>query len=302
MGKGAVFLLVLVCCGSLCPPTGDAAQLRIRKDLVVQQADRSLVNATGRVERISEIAEKGDCELVATLRVNEIKLPVVGEFINACSTRLDPHAIQAQSEHGDVPIDGVFRIWFEFPGGRDDVFSEEHQMVETTDAQGRHAVEIHPVVRLGAQAFHDTIRAMEWVDFKAHGVPAFQRLIKRKVTIEEYTAEDGTEYVAIESKGALPNYFHLKAVLRGQAKRTPDGLWAVVDIMDKHKPLASGVRLFSIAGTKADEMLKSMKKNAEFSFWGITRFDGRKILKIVDEDSGYHIPIPLEFVLLDIHR
>jgi hypothetical protein len=60
--------------------------------------------------------------------------------------------------------------------------------------------------------------------------------------------------------------------------------------------------VFTIGGTKANDSLKSLKRNAEFSFWGITRLDGKKALKALEDDAGYHIPIPLEFVLLDIHK
>jgi hypothetical protein len=77
---------------------------------------------------------------------------------------------------------------------------------------------------------------------------------------------------------------------------------ASIDILDRHRTIATAIRLFSIEGTKVNRALQSMKKNSEFSFWGVTRLDGKKLLKALDDDAGYHIPIPFEFVLLDIHR
>ncbi|MER3423142.1 MAG: hypothetical protein C4293_07830 [Nitrospiraceae bacterium] len=143
---------------------------------------------------------------------------------------------------------------------------------------------------------------MEKADFEPYSTSAFQRLLKRKITIEEYTGDDGERYVAIESGGGLPSHFHLKAVLRTKPIPTQDGYSAQVDILDRRKVVASGIRIFSIEGTKANEAFKTMKRNSEFSFCGITRMDGKKAFKIPDEDAGYHIPIPFEFVLLDIHE
>jgi hypothetical protein len=298
------FLCVLLVCwftGGLIG-SADSTQLRIRKELLVRQSDRALITVTGRIEYVEAIPDQGDCELQASIRVEEIKVAMVGEWINACSTKLEPNEIAALAENGEVPIEGVFRIWFERVSGKDDVLSEEYELQPYTDSNPKHAIEIDPVVLVGQRQFYDTVRAMEWFDFDVHGPPAFQRLLKRKVTIEGYEIDDGTPYVIIESNGSLPNHFQLKAMLRSKPAKTEDGYSAVIDIMDKQKVVASGIRVFSIGGTKANDALKSLRKNAEFSFWGITRLDGKKALKILEDDAGYHIPIPLEFVLLDIHK
>jgi hypothetical protein len=282
--------------------SADGAQLRLRKELLIRQSDRALITVTGRVEYVETVPEQEDCSLQASVRVAEIRVAVVGEWINACSTKLEPTEIAALTENGEVPIEGVFRIWFEWAGGKDDVLSEENEVGPYSDSNPKHAIEIDPVVLVGQRQFYDTVRAMEWFDFNVHGMPALQRLLKRKVTIDGYEADDGTSYVAIESGGSLPNHFQLKAVLKSRPTKTEDGYSAVIDIMDKQKTVAPGIRVFTIGGTKANDSLKSLKRNAEFSFWGITRLDGKKALKALEDDAGYHIPIPLEFVLLDIHK
>jgi hypothetical protein len=282
--------------------SADSAQLRIRKELLIQQSDRALITVTGRIESVETVPEKEDCSVQASIRGTEIRVAVVGEWINACSTKLELNEITALSENGPVPIEGVFRIWFERAGGKDDVLSEELERGPSSDSHPKHAIEIDPVVLVGQRQFYDTVRAMEWFDFNVHGTPALHRLLKRKVTIDGYESDDGTPYVAIESGGSLPNHFQLKAVLKSKPMKTEDGYSASIDIMDKQKTIASGIRIFTIGGTKANDSLKSLKRNAEFSFWGITRLDGKKALKALEDDAGYHIPIPLEFVLLDIHK
>lgn len=295
-------MFLFICSMSFWLDAAEAAQLRIRKELLAKQSDQALINVTGRFEHIQEITEKKDCKFQVSLRANEINVAVVGEFINACSTQLDPNEIMGLSRNGDIPIEGVFRIWFEQAGSIDDVFSEEYESEPYNDSTPKHAVEIDPITQAGERKFYDTIRLMEKADFEPYSTSALQRLLKRKVTIEEYTGDDGEPYIAIESGGGLPSHFHLKAVLRAKPLPTQDGYSAQVDILDRRKVVASGIRIFSVEGTKANEALKTMKKGAEFSFWGITRMDGKKALKILDEDAGYHIPIPFEFVLLDIHK
>jgi len=282
--------------------SADSAQLRIRKELLIQQSDRALITVTGRIESVETVPEKEDCSVQASIRGTEIRVAVVGEWINACSTKLELNEITALSENGPVPIEGVFRICFERAGGKDDVLSEELERGPSSDSHPKHAIEIDPVVLVGQRQFYDTVRAMEWFDFNVHGTPALHRLLKRKVTIDGYESDDGTPYVAIESGGSLPNHFQLKAVLKSKPMKTEDGYSASIDIMDKQKTIASGIRIFTIGGTKANDSLKSLKRNAEFSFWGITRLDGKKALRALEDDAGYHIPIPLEFVLLDIHK
>jgi hypothetical protein len=298
------FLCLLLVCWSTAGPieAAHSAQLRIRKELLVQQSDRALITVTGRIEHVDTISEKEDCGVQASIRVTEIKVAVVGAWINACSTKLEPNEIAALAENGEVPIEGVFRIWFERVGSKDEVLSEEKELEPYTDANPKHAIEIDPVVLVAQRQFYDSVRAMEWFDFNVHGPPALQRLLKRKVTIESYETDDGTPYVSIESGGSLPNHFQLKAVLRSRPTKTEDGYTALVDILDKQKTVVPGIRIFSIGGTKANDSLKNLKRNAEFSFWGITRIDGKKALKAMEDDAGYHIPIPLEFVLLDIHK
>ena len=67
-------------------------------------------------------------------------------LLNACSTKLEPNEIAALAENGDVSIDGVFRIWFERAGNKDDVLSEEDGVEPYTDSNPKHAIEIDPVV------------------------------------------------------------------------------------------------------------------------------------------------------------
>jgi hypothetical protein len=280
----------------------EAAQLRIRKEVLVQQTDRALATVTGDFEHVGDIGENGECQLKTSVRAKEINVAIVGEFINACSTKLNPQEIRVLGQNGAIAIAGVFRIWFPHAARIDDIFSEEFELEPYRDAIPKHAVEIHPVVHAADRSFYETVRAMEKADFKADGVEMLSRLLRRKITAEQYQSDEGKEFVAIESGGSLPNYFHLKAILRSKPIPTEDGFMASIDILDRHRTIASGVRLFSIEGTKGNRALQSMKKNSEFSFWGITRLDGKKLLKALDEDAGYHIPIPFEFVVLDIHK
>jgi len=288
----------------------EAAELRVRKELLIQQADRALITATGRFDHVKDTVNtlQADCDLHAPVRVHEIRVAVVAEFMNACSTALDPEQVKGFTRDADGQIEGVFRVWFEHPGKKDEILTEEEPLAPYRSSNPPHAVEIHPVVRVRVRAteytFFDVIRAIEKDGqvYKAKGTAALRALVKRKVTVQEFDGSDGEEYVSIESGCCLPNYFRLQAVLRSTPKKTNDGHWALMDIMDGQTPVARGIRLFSIEGTKADAALKGLKMNARFSFWVITRLDLSKVLKAADEGGGEPVRLPFEFVLLAIEE
>lgn len=281
-----------------------AAELRIRKELVAKQTDRALITVRGRFDHVKHSVNslEKDCDLHAPVRTKEIMVAVVGEFMNACSTDLDPEEVRGRTSSADAEIEGVFRIWFEHPGKKDEVLSEEEGVSAYTDSNPPHAVEIHPITRVGNREFYDTVRAIEkdGKQYKAKGPGQLRTLLKRKVTVQEYDGQDGEPYISIDSGCCLPNYFRLKAIAKSAPKPTEDGNLVVVDILEGQKVVAKGIRVFSIEKTEADTAFKKLKKNSRFSFWGITRIDGATLLEAIDEHGGNSINIPVEFVLLAI--
>ncbi len=283
-----------------------ASELRLRKELVKQQANRALIATHGRFDHVKSTVNglDADCDLHAPVRVDEIKVAVVSEFMNACSTGLKPAQAEGLTQNDAAEIVGVFRIWFEHPGKKDDVLTEEEELAPYTTSNPAHAIEIHPVVRAGGQDFFTAIGPIEkeGKQYKAKGPTQLRMLLKRKVTIQEFDGQDGDLYVSVESGCCLANYFRLDAVLTSAPKKTEDGHLATVDIVLGQTVVTRGLRLFSIAGTAADTALKPLKKNAKLTFWGITRMDGKKVLQALEDSPGESIPIPLEFVLLAVEE
>lgn len=284
--------------------TAEPAELRIRKELVAKQADRALITVSGQFDHVKNSVNslEKDCDLHAPVRAKEIMVAVVGEFMNACSTGLAPGEVRELTSTADAQIEGVFRIWFEHPGKKDEVLTEEEEVPPYKNANPPHAVEIHPITRVGNREFYDTVRAIEkgGRQYKAKGPSQLRTLMKRKVMVQEFDGQDGEAYVSIDSGCCLANYFLLQAILRSAPDGTPDGHSGAVDVMDGQKVVAKGIRVFSIEKTAADTAFKALKKNRKFSFWGITRIDGAKLLKAIDDDGGDPISIPVEFVILAI--
>lgn len=290
----------------VCLPNARAGELRIRKELVIKQADRALITATGRFDHVKDHVNSldADCDLHAPVRVKEIKVAVVAEFMNACSTGIDPNEVKALTEDADAEIDGVFRIWFEHPGSKTEVLTEEEPLAPYKSSNPPHAVEIHPIVRVGQRKFIDTVREIEKSGkvFKAKGPKQLQSLLNRRVSIQEFDGSDGEPYISIESGCCLPNYFRLEAAMKSAPKKTADGFRALINIVDGQKTIAQNLRIFSIDGTQANTTFKKLKVGSKFSFWGITRMDGSEILKLVDENAEDSIHIPIEFVLLAVEK
>ncbi len=282
------------------------SELRIRKELVAKQAGRALIVAHGRFDHVKSAVNglADDCDLHAPVRVDEVRVAVVSEFMNACSTGLKPQQVKDLTENGAAEIAGVFRIWFEHPGKKDEVLTEEEPLAAYKTSNPPHAIEIHPVVRAAGQDFFAAVGPIEkdGKTYPAKGPTQLRTLLKRNVTIQEFDGEDGESYVSIESGCCLANYFRLVAVLTSAPKKTEDGHSAVVNIVSGETVVSSGLRIFSIDGTNADAAFKALKKNAKFTFWGITRMDGKKVLQALEDSPGKSMPIPVEFVLLAVEQ
>ncbi len=301
-----ILAALLLTWATFAPSSTHASELRLRKDLVTRQADRVLIVAHGRFDHVKDTVNSltQDCDLHAPVRVDEIKVAVVSEFMNACSTGLQPDQVRAFTENGPAEIAGVFRIWFEHPGKKDQVLSEEDTLAPYTSSNPPHAIQIHPIVRAGGQSFTAAIAPVEkdGKQFKAKGAPQLQTLLKRKITVQEFDGEDGDPYISIDSGCCLPNYFKLTAVLTSAPTKIDDGHSALANITSGQTVVASSLRLLSIDGTQADATFKTLKKNATLTFWGITRMNGAKILQLAEQSSAEPVKIPVEFVLFDVQK
>lgn len=298
-----VFASVWTCAGGI---PAEGSDLRLRKALVTRQSDRALAVTHGLFDHVKDRVNylEDDCDLHAPVRVDEIKVAVVGEFMNACSTGVKPAEVKDLTKDSPAEITGVFRIWFEHPGKKDEILTEEEPLAPYKTSNPAHAVEIHPIVRAAGQDFFAAIGPIEYDGklYKAKGPKQLRTLLKRRVTIQEFDGEDGELYVSIESGCCLPNYFRLDAVLASSPKKTADGYSATVDITSGGTPIAQGLRVFSIEGTNANVAFKALKKKSKLTFWGITRMDGKKILQAAEDNPGESRPIPVEFVLLAIEK
>ena len=185
----------------------DAAQLRIRKELLIQQTDRALATVSGDFEHVTDIAEKGECQIKASVRAKEINVAIVGQFINACSTKLDPNEIRVLSQNGTIPISGVFRIWFPHAARIDDIFSEEFELEPYRDPSPKHAIELHPVVHAADRSFFDTVRAMEKADFKADGVEILSVSSSERSPSNSTRATTARSLSPLRAAGRFPTIF-----------------------------------------------------------------------------------------------
>ncbi len=282
----------------------DGAELRIRKSLLEGQKNRALISVSGKFDhvkpQVNSLAK--DCDLHAPIKTADIWVAVVGEFMNACATSLDPKDVTKWTANAPAQIQGVFRIWFEHPGKSNEVMSEEEGAPVYTGSNPPHAVEIHPITKVGQKSFLSAIKSVEKDGqfLSANGVQQAKRLKNRKVSVNEYDGKDGEEFVLISSGCCLPNYFHLRGVLKSTPENSEDGTVANINILDGNKAALKDIRLFSIEGTAAHSGLKAMKKGDKFDFWAITRLDLGQVLDAIQSNEGDDMNIPFEFVLLAI--
>lgn len=285
-------------------PLANASELRIRKELLEKQADRALITVKGRFDHVKDTVNslEKDCDLHAPIRAQKIRLAIVGEFMNACSKGIKPAEVRQLTKTTAVEIEGVFRVWFEHAGKKDEVLTEEEPLAAYTSPNPPHAVEIHPIVRVGQKKFFHTIGPIEKEGrfYRAKTAKTLAAYLKRKITLQEFLGSDGEEYVSIESGGSLPNYFRLNAELASAPKQTADGHEALVDVLDGDQPVTRSLRVMSIAGTAADADFNGLSKGKQFTFWGISRLNLQKVLDALEESPGEPIAIPIELVILAV--
>src|SRR5574341_698414 len=279
----------------------EPSELWIRKSILSHQQNRALISVTGHFDHLAKQVHSlaDDCDLHARIRTKEIRVPVVGEFMNACIIDLVPDSVASWTKNSDKEIEGVFRIWFEHAGKVDEVLSEEDNLAPYKNSNPDHTVEIQPITKVGSKTFTNSIGSIRLGDqtYRAKGVKQLESLKKRKITVYEADGTDGDVYVSISSGCCLPNYFLLTAVLKEAPTETGDGHLATIDIKSGNKTVAKGIRLFSIKGTNADNLLMDLEISKKFTFWGITRMDLSGVLELVESGDGEQVNLPFEFVL-----
>ncbi len=132
-------------------------EIEIHRSFVERYANRVTIDATFTVDKAAALPNPPfiDGDLHFSGRAPEVGFTTVGEIINAASERRAVDLVHSVASRA-TPIDvsGVWRVWPEHAGGRDEEQGERDDRVES--ANPNHVFEIHPVTRIGSLSLLDS--------------------------------------------------------------------------------------------------------------------------------------------------
>lgn len=304
------FVLLVVCLSSA---SAWAAELRLRKSLLEQQQDRVTITITAVADHIGDSPHPilEDCDLHVPLRTDDIRVSVLGELKNACST---PPADGATSwteriyreTHGRaVPVTGVFRIWLEHPPSGSTIQSEDDRVPWYDNSNPDHQVELHPLLRIGGLDFFAHIRRIEEngeAFENLYGPSKLKTVLKKKITIQEI-ASGSDVLVDIRGKKTVYNHWGLRGRVVSPPAQLADGTRILLDVFDGTNviPGATNIPAVTATGTDADGAVQDLHVGDFVNFQALIRMDLVTVLEhasVQPEEIGQ----PFEFVLLDVQK
>jgi hypothetical protein len=164
-------------------------------------------------------------------------------------------------------------------------------------------VEIHPVVRLGAEGLHPSVKLIAKGEAYYAGYAAADlrgtpygtvRLRVRRRTV------GGEEYLVLTGPKTGKNHFDVAALVAGLPVARPDGHRFLVDLLDGDQVIRASVPAVTVRGTRADRCLARhpLRLRDRLVLYGLLRLDIAAVLDAA-RPQGQEIRLPLEFIVLD---
>src|SRR5437867_1019441 len=212
--------------------------LALNKEFVEKVKDGAIIESNFRVDHTLSKPHKidrggNDGDIHSAGRDTAIRLPLVVEITNAGMPDQKPavDAMKAALGGGQIPIAGVWRLWFEHAGSEPQI---QGQLVpKPTDTNPDHVFEIHPLTKVNGQDCMKSFQPIPSYDaFDAER--AFEAYERLKCTVR-LTATA----ILIEAKNAGFNHTKFRMQPLGQSKKGKSGavfvLASVFDINDEEE-------------------------------------------------------------------
>lgn len=250
-----------------------------------------------------------DCDLHVPLRSREIRVAFIGEVKNACSEKPPGTPLSHWSDriydetHGAaVTVTGVFRIWLEHPPTGTASQTEPNRVPWYKDSNPDHQVELHPLLRVGSLDFTGHVKRIRAgaQSFTGNGPDKLPTVLNKKLTIQRVQLQ-GEPHVRIKGTKTGFNHWNLRARVVAAPAAVVDGTRLRFDILNGSQvvPKALGLSAVAVAGTIAQTKIQSLVPGDIIDFQTLIRMHLPTILDQISS-SAQEIPLPVEFVLLDL--
>jgi hypothetical protein len=258
------------------------------------------------VNKVDASGDDGDLHIAGGS--DQVGLPMVAEIINA---KQSPAAVKlAQSStNKDVPLNGVWRIWFEHPPtGKQKQFAKNPLTGPATNPD--HMFEIHPISQLGTLDLVDNLTRVEGYKAKPNDT-TFTNYETRTIDSWKVTSNS----VIIESPRGVYNYADFVIRLNETPNKIPANedkprYLALADVLDsdcsvikdkKGKEVVSGPRRMVFVEKDADKTIGIAKPGATFQVMAIPRVNLERLtfyLNHPNQFNGKKVFLPYEMIVI----
>ena len=282
----------------------------LTKSFVQKYKDKATIPTTFKIDKhhnspnpIGSGSDDGDIHIAG--RDSVVRLPMVAEIINGAkeTTALD---FLLQSTAGEqVPLVGVWRLWFEHPGSEDQVQGGTVGVPKNTNPD--HIFEFHPVVKFGDIDVLNSFAPIADADAEFRGYAAekaFGAYEQRPATITISNTA-----IMITSNKAGFNYVEFQMRLAGNPKDVGDGYIAIANVYNaKAKANDDPVveeprRMVFVKGSKPADAVKDLKKGGKLHVLGIPRVNLNQVYAIatgLQKGEEYSDALPYEIIVVAV--
>jgi len=237
-------------------------------------------------------------------RAPEVQLPMVAEIMNA---KLDGESASVKLMNGtspgaNVPITGVWRIWFEHPSTT--AQTQGTSVPVPANANPDHVFEIHPITKFDGQDISDSslvpiVDPKGGASYEAYAAkvafPAYEKL-KASISVSS-TA------VSITANKAEYNYTEFVLEPAGKVVHGDDGLFVlanVYDVNDAETPLTSGPRrMVFVENSEPAKQLVALPKGGRLHVMGIPRVSLAEVAA-VSGTGATSMNLPYEMIVVAV--
>lgn len=282
-----------------------AAPLSVHADITVsltrgfvqKNKDRATISTTFNVDKFHQKpnkigigSEDGDIHIAG--RDSVVFLPMVAEIINGKRENDTFNFLMGLTEGEEIPVVGVWRLWFEHPGSKDqDQIQKKNSVSIPKNTNPDHVFEFHPITKFGKFDCRDSFLPIADQGKEFRGYPAdkaFGDYEKRPGTITK--TNNG---IMITSNQAKYNYVEFEMRLAGNPKEVSDGYIALANVFnagasDEDDPLTEQPRrMIFVKDSPPGDKIATMSKGDSLHVLGIPRVNLNEVFAIANGMSGH---------------
>lgn len=279
-----------------------AEKLVLSSTFVKQVKDRATVTADLKVDvhpnsphSIKKGGDDGDIHMAG--RADEVGLPLVAEIVNARMVPAAMNRLKATKPGTKVPVEGVWRIWFEHLGKEDQIQGKKVAIPDTSNPA--HLFEIHPITMFGGDSvLNSFVDIPGYTAYPAH--VAFPFYEKAKATISASSTS-----VTITSGAGKYNYAEFVIELAGAVHDVKDGSFVlanVFDTEDDEEAVTKAVRrMVFVKDTRPACEVKQLSKGDRLHVLGIPRVNLSEVAAMARKTPAA-TNLPYEMIIVGVQK